>query len=66
MILGGHFDLEGKRKKIAELDTFTKKENFWSDIEQANKINKELAWNKKNSRKSRTFNKRIRRKYRIM
>ena len=41
--MGGHFDLENKKNKITELEEITKKEDFWQDIDNANKTNKELS-----------------------
>lgn len=31
MIYGGHFDAEGKEKRISKLDEIMKEENFWND-----------------------------------
>ena len=47
MILGGHFDLESKKKRILELESITSQPNFWEDLERANEINKELVSLKK-------------------
>lgn len=42
MKLGGHFDLPNKEKRIKELETLIQEENFWSDVNNASKINQEL------------------------
>lgn len=40
---GTVFDLENKKKKIAELEALTQEENFWQDSQKAGKISQELA-----------------------
>jgi len=45
--LGGHFDLEKKTKRIEELEEETKQEKFWDDLENATKVNQEIANQKK-------------------
>ncbi len=45
--MGGHFDLEQKKEKITILENEMKQENFWSNIEIANELNKELVSLKK-------------------
>ena len=45
--MGGHFDLEQKKEKITFLENEMKQENFWSNIEIANELNKELVSLKK-------------------
>ena len=41
--MGGHFDLEGKTKRIAELHEQLSQDGIWNDIEKANSLNKELV-----------------------
>ena len=43
IILGGHFDLESKKIKIAELEAKMKQEGFWDNIDLAQEVNKELT-----------------------
>lgn len=43
MHLGGHFDLESKNKKIADLNEKLSQDGIWNDIEKANEYNKELT-----------------------
>ena len=43
MILGGHFDLESKKKRIEWLEQEMSKEGFWDNLENANLINKECS-----------------------
>uniref|UniRef100_A0A7C4YBY9 Peptide chain release factor 2 n=1 Tax=candidate division WOR-3 bacterium TaxID=2052148 RepID=A0A7C4YBY9_UNCW3 len=40
--LGGYFDIEGKKKRKEEIEKIMQKEDFWSDIEKAKEVNKEL------------------------
>ena len=42
MILGGHFDLDTKKKRIKEIDELMIDSSFWNDSETANKLVKEL------------------------
>ena len=46
-ILGGHFDVEVKQNRITSIEEEMNKPNFWDDIENANKLNKELTTLKK-------------------
>ena len=41
--MGGLFDISNLETRLNELDTETKKENFWNDVEKASVINKEIA-----------------------
>lgn len=45
--MGGHFDLDLKEKRMEELESLTKEDNFWSDVDKANEVNKELSRLKK-------------------
>lgn len=45
--MGGHFDLEEKEKEIKVLEERLNAPNFWSDVNQANEINKRLTSLKK-------------------
>ena len=45
---GGHFDLDNKLNRIKVLEAKINEENFWNDIEKANKINTELSILRKN------------------
>ena len=45
--MGGLFDLSEKEKKIQELEQEMHQENFWDNIDYANKINAELVYLKK-------------------
>lgn len=47
MILGGHFDLNKKNENINKLSKIIQTDNFWTDIDQANKISSELNYLKK-------------------
>ena len=47
MLLGGHFDIETKQSRITEIEETMQKPNFWDDIDNANKLNKELILLKK-------------------
>ena len=42
MICGGHFDVDGKKKSILELEKETQNLNFWDDRNNANKVISEL------------------------
>ncbi|MGE5820551.1 MAG: peptide chain release factor 2 [Deltaproteobacteria bacterium] len=42
-LLGGVFDLEGKQKRVAELDQLTSQPEFWNDGEKAQAILKEQS-----------------------
>jgi len=46
ILSGGIFDLDGRRKAIAELEKVTGGDNFWSDQQNAQKILKELSVHK--------------------
>ena len=41
--MGGHFDLEGKEKKIAEINEELNKEDTWKDILKSKALNSELV-----------------------
>lgn len=45
--MGGHFDLEEKEKEIKVLEERLNAPDFWSDVNQANEINKRLTSLKK-------------------
>lgn len=47
MILGGHFDLEAKDKKIKELEDILNQPNIWTNNVYASKVNSELIALKK-------------------
>ena len=47
MILGGHFDLENKIKRLEELEKEIAKEGFWDNLDTANAINQECSSLKK-------------------
>lgn len=42
MLLGGLFDLEGRKKKIASLENETMKDGFWNDKQKSSKTIREL------------------------
>lgn len=42
MLLGGLFDLDGKKKRISEIDALMLSSSFWDDSDSANKIVSEL------------------------
>ena len=42
MILGGLFDVANLENKKNELDVITKKEDFWTNLDMANKTYQEL------------------------
>ena len=42
MLLGGLFDLDGKKKRISEIDALMLSSSFWDDSSSANKIVSEL------------------------
>ena len=42
-IQGGLFDLEGKENQILRLEEKVNQQDFWSDLENATKTNKELS-----------------------
>ena len=42
MILGGHFDVSAKDKRIKELEDILNQPNIWNDNVHANKVNSEL------------------------
>lgn len=41
--MGGHFDLEGKEKKISEVNEELNKEDTWKDISKSTALNSELV-----------------------
>ena len=45
--LGGHFDVPTKQERINNIEEEMNKPNFWDDIDEANKLNKELTTLKK-------------------
>ena len=47
MIYGGHFDVNEKQNKIKYLEELMQAEGFWDDINNANKINEDLTYLKK-------------------
>lgn len=47
MILGGHFDLDSKQRRITALEKEMHEEGFWNNIEKSNEVNKELTSLKK-------------------
>ncbi len=55
--MGGHFDLEVKTKRIAELENQIQAIDFWNDIIKANKINQELSSLKKSIKEYEEINK---------
>ena len=42
MILGGHFDVDAKDKRIKELEDILNQPNIWNDNVYASKVNSEL------------------------
>lgn len=42
-ILGGHFDLDGKKNKINELENRINEPGFWDNISEANSISQKLS-----------------------
>ena len=42
MILGGHFDVDAKDKRIKELEDILNQPNIWNDNVYASKVNNEL------------------------
>lgn len=51
MILGGLFDLSSKETRLKELEEQASLENFWQNIENANKVNQEISSIKKDIEK---------------
>ena len=45
--MGGLFDIQEKERKIKTIEEKMNQQNFWDDIEKANKLNKELTTLKK-------------------
>jgi len=57
MILGGHFDLDNKETRLKKLENETREENFWQNIDYANKVNQEISSLKKDITKYQNINK---------
>ena len=47
MTYGGHFDKEGKEKRLKELDTLTKKDDFWQNQRKSKEIIDEINYLKR-------------------
>ena len=45
--MGGHFDVEQKKERISAIEKEMNQPNFWDNIDEANKLNKELTTLKK-------------------
>ena len=43
IIFGGYFEIANKEKKLEELKHQSSQEGFWNDIENANKVNKQIS-----------------------
>ena len=44
MILGGHFDVSAKDKRIKKLEDILNQPNIWNDNVYASKVNSELLY----------------------
>ena len=43
MILGGIFDIDTKMIELSKLESQTKEEGFWQNVDKANDINKKIV-----------------------
>lgn len=47
MILGGHFDITNKKNRLTAIEEEMNNPTFWNDLDNANKLNKEMSLLKK-------------------
>ena len=47
MILGGHFDITNKKNRLTAIEEEMNNPTFWKDLDNANKLNKEMSLLKK-------------------